>query len=61
MSKEERVKEIRKAIKLLGWTEVGARVRSREDQAIFAELGEEFRATQKAKGDKILEQHHIKF
>ena len=61
MNKEERIKEIRKAVKLLGWMEVGARVRSREDQAIFAELGEEFRATQKANDDKILEKHNIKF
>lgn len=61
MSKEERIKEIQKAIKLLGWVEVGSRVRSKEDQAIFAELGEEFRATRRANDDKILEKHHIKF
>ena len=61
MSTEERVKEIREAIKLLGWIEVGRRVRSTEDQAIFTQLGEEFNAAEKARADKILEDHHIKF
>lgn len=61
MSKEERVKEIRKAIKLVGWTEVGQRVRSPEDRAIFDELGQEFRTENKARQDKILKDHHIEF
>lgn len=61
MNKEERVKEIRKAIALLGWPEVSERIRSPEDRAIFNELLEEFNASVKAEGDKTLEKHHIKF
>ncbi|GAI80025.1 unnamed protein product [marine sediment metagenome] len=61
MSKEERVKEIWKAIKLLGWTAVALRARSPEDRAIFDELGQEFLTENKAQQDKILEKHHIKF
>jgi len=61
MSKEERVKEIGKAIGLLGWSAVSERLRSSEDRAIFDELGQEFLASDKARQDKILENHHIKF
>jgi len=61
MGKEERVKEIRTAIRLLGWVAVEGRIRSPEDQAIFKELGEEFETRNKAEGDKTLEKHHIEF
>ncbi len=57
----ERVKEIRKAIALLGWSEVNKRIRSREDRTIFNKLSKEFDARMKAEGDKVLEQHQIKF
>jgi len=61
MSKEERDKEIRKAIRLLGWIAVSERIRNSEDREIFDELGQEFQAGNKAKGDRILEKHNIKF
>ena len=61
MSKDERVKEIRKAIGLLGWVSVRERIRSSEDRAIFDELSEEFMTREKARLDKILKEHHIEF
>lgn len=61
MTRDERVKEIRKAIKLLGWTAVFARVKSVEDKAIVDELSKEFLASSKASEDRVLEKHKIKF
>ncbi len=63
MRKEERVKEIRKAIRLLGWVHVNERIKDSgnpRDQKILDELTAEFRANDKARADKILENHHIK-
>lgn len=61
MSKEERVKEIRKAIKLVGWLVVSDRIKGVEDRAIFNELKDEFQRKRKADEDKILKRHKIKF
>jgi len=61
MSFEERVQEIRKAIKLVGLFEVLIRLRTLEDRGIFGELIDGFVTGEKAKADEILENHHIKF
>lgn len=61
MSKEERTKEIRKAIELLGWLEVSDRIRRPEDRTILNELREKRDAELKASADKILEKNKIKF
>ena len=61
MTKEERIKEIRKAIDLLGFLEVSERIKSSEDRTIYNEIREECLASLGTNADKVLEEHNIKF
>lgn len=56
-----REKEIRKAIKLIGWIGVSERLKTKEDKEIFAKLGEKFSASAKAEEDRELKKAGISF
>ena len=56
-----REKEIRKAIKLIGWVAVSERIKTEEDQKIFTELGKKFEASTKAAANRELKKAGISF
>ena len=61
MVNTDRVKQIQKAMKLLGWLEVSDRISSPEDRVIFNKLREECIDRLKAKDDAILKKNKITF
>ena len=61
MTKEERTKQIKKSVDLMGWTATLERVKTAEDRTIFDELSEDFRQINRQKENKVLKKHGIAF
>jgi hypothetical protein len=61
MTHEERKKEIRKAIELIGWTATFERVKTEEDKTIMKELSQEFKLKFKKRDNAALKKAGISF
>lgn len=48
MSREERRKVIQKSVKLVGWMDTRARLKTQEDREVYEELAAEFRKSYRA-------------
>lgn len=58
---EERRKVLETAIDLVGWLEVGVRIKTKQDHELFDQLRAEFRGNLEKKADTILKEHGIAF